>query len=191
MNTTEHLVEIYYRQKGFFTSSDIKVEHGNNRQFDLLAFNYKTQGICHVEINVAHNEHWADSLEKIKDKMEFKFFGKPRNNRPDNLNTDFNKGKTYFNSIKETYSKFGFDFQNIIRVWCIWCLPEEANKDKIDDLKNSIASEYDLNANNFQILLFRDDVLPFLLEKIGTSHYDDELLRTLSLIKEYNKQLKS
>ena len=53
-----------------------------------------------------------------------------------------------------------------------------------------MASEFNLQPDNFEILLFRDEVLTNLLNKIGTSHYDDELLRTLSLISEYRRQTK-
>lgn len=41
MNAAEHLVELYYRQKGCFTITDIKIENGNNRQMDLLAYDLK------------------------------------------------------------------------------------------------------------------------------------------------------
>ncbi|GAB3995131.1 hypothetical protein GCM10028807_34470 [Spirosoma daeguense] len=56
MNTAEHLVEIYYRQAGCFTMSDIKVISGNNRQLDLLAINIKTKKYYHIEVSVAHGE---------------------------------------------------------------------------------------------------------------------------------------
>jgi hypothetical protein len=187
MNTTEHLVEVYYRQQGCFTATDIKVERGNNRQLDLLAFNYKTKLFYHIEVSVAHGEHWAASLNDIKEKMRFKYFGEPLNKRPDNPNTDFAKGKKYLEPIKATYSKFGIDYNEIKRVWCVWCLNDTSTQE-IEDWKKSLALEYGLQTSNFEILSFRDEVLPKLLHNIGTAYYDDELLRTLSLIKEYNKQ---
>lgn len=187
MNTTEHLVEVYYRQQGCFTATDIKVERGNNRQLDLLAFNYMTKIFYHIEVSVAHGEHWAASLNDIREKIRFKYFGEPYNKRPDNPNTDFAKGKKYLEPIKETYTKFGIDYNLIKRVWCVWCLNDTTDQD-IENWKQSLASEFGLRASNFEILSFRDEVLPRLLENIGTAYYDDELLRTLSLIKEYNKQ---
>jgi len=53
-----------------------------------------------------------------------------------------------------------------------------------------MADQFDLKPDNFEILLFRDEVLTKLLSSIGTSNYDDELLRTLSLIVEHRKQTK-
>jgi hypothetical protein len=56
--------------------------------------------------------------------------------------------------------------------------------------QEQLAIKYDLKPENFQILLFRDEVLPFMLEIIGTSNYDDEILRIFSLLKQYEKQKK-
>ena len=186
MNTTEHLIEVYYRQLGCFTATDIKIIKGNNRQFDLLAFNFTTKKFYHIEVSVAHGEHWQGTLADIKEKIRYKFFGSPRNSRPNNPKTDFAKGKTYLDPIKATYSKFGVSYKDVIRVWCTWCLPE--TEVSLDDWKQELATEFDLQPENFELLLFRDTVLPALLENIGTAYYDDELLRTLSLIKEYNRQ---
>lgn len=186
MNTTEHLVEVYYRQIGCFTATDVKIAKGNNRQFDLLAYNLLTQKYYHVEICVAHGQQWQASLNDIKEMIRYKFFGLPKNLRPDNPNTDFNKGKSYLDSIKATYKKFGLNYEKVIRVWCTWCLTEPDSN--IDKWKTEIANEFKLKPDNFEKLPFRDTVFPELLSKIGTAHYDDELLRTLSLLSEYNKQ---
>ncbi|MGA3013862.1 MAG: hypothetical protein ABSD71_07480 [Bacteroidales bacterium] len=186
MNATEHLVEVYYRQLGCFTATDIKIPKGNNRQFDLLAFNYTTKKLYHVEISVAHGEHWAGNLNDLKKRIRFKFFGFPRNNRPENSKTDFAKGKTYLNAIKATYLKYGIDYSEVVRVWCTWCLPPE--KVTLDDWYQELATEFNLKSENFQLLLFRDTVIPTLLKNIGTANYDDELLRTLSLINQFNIQ---
>jgi len=186
MNTTEHLVEVYYRQIGCFTVTDIKVIKGNNRQFDLLAFNYKTKKFYHVEVSVAHGLQWTDSLNDIKKKIDYKFFGNPKDLRPENSKTDFTKEKKYLEQIKATYSKFGIDYNEVIRVWCTWFIQE--NDITVNNWKNELASEYNLKPENFEILLFRDTLLPTLLENIGTAYYDDELLRTLSLLKEYTRQ---
>lgn len=186
MNTTEHLVEVYYRQSGCFTATDIKIVKGNNRQFDLLAFNLQTQKYYHIEISVAHGQQWQASLNDIKERIRYKFFGSTKNLRPDNPNTDFNKGKSYLDSIKATYQKFGLEYDKLIRVWCTWCLTD--TNSAIDTWKIEIANDFNLKPDNFEILLFRDTVLPTLLANIGTAYYDDELLRTLSLISEYNRQ---
>jgi len=93
MNTTEHLVEIYYRQKGHFTVTDIKVDKGNNRQFDLLTFDSISKEFCHVEISVTHTLNWIRPLDSISEEVRFKFFGKPKNKRPGNLKLIMQKAK--------------------------------------------------------------------------------------------------
>jgi hypothetical protein len=186
MNTTEHLVEIYYRQKNYFTISDIKVINGNNRQFDLLAYDVIEKLFYHIEIGVTHTKGWQSSLEDLKDNIRYKFFGCVRNTRPDNSNTDYKKEKNYIKSIKSTYQKFGVDYKKVIRVWCAWSL--EATENEISTWKKELSQEFNINKKRFQILLFRDSVLPFLLESVGTANYDDKLYRTLSLVKEYNRQ---
>lgn len=187
MNPTEHLVELYYRQKGHFTITDIKVENGNNRQFDILTYDKKSDEFNHIEINVTHSQKWIRPLDSISEEIRFKFFGIPKNKRPNHPATDFARGKTYLDSIKTTYEKFGIDYNSIKRVWCTWCLTQ-SDIENISDWKNSIAEEFNLNPENFEILLFRDEVLTSLLKNIGTSNYDDALLRTLSLIGEHKKQ---
>jgi hypothetical protein len=187
MNATEHLVETYYRQIGHFTVTDIKVEKGNNRQFDILTFDNKTKKFCHVEVSVTHALNWVRPISSISEEVRFKFFGIPKDKRPGNQKTDFAKGKTYLEAIKATYVKFGIEYENVKRVWCTWCLSDE-DITKIDNWKKMMASEFKLQPDNFEILLFRDEVLMTLLKKIGTANYDDELLRTLSLISEYRRQ---
>jgi hypothetical protein len=39
-----------------------------------------------------------------------------------------------------------------------------------------------------EYLSFRDKVLPKLFEEVKTSNYDDEILRTFSLLNAYDKQ---
>ncbi|GAB3995129.1 hypothetical protein GCM10028807_34460 [Spirosoma daeguense] len=118
--------------------------------------------------------------------MGYKFFGVVRNSRPNNPKTDFMKGKSYLNSIKATYKNLGLEYDEVIRVWCTWCLSDKSST--IEAWKNEIAEEYNLKPDNFEILLFRDTVLPSVINSIGTSNYDDILLRTISLISEYNRQ---
>jgi hypothetical protein len=187
MNSTERLVEAYYRQKGHFTLTDVKVQNGNNRQFDILSYDSNSREFFHIEISVTHSLNWATNLSLITNEMRFKFFGIPKNKRPNNPKTDFNKGKTYVNAIKSTYSKYGINFETVNRVWCTWNLSQE-EIEKIESWKNSMKEEFKIEPNKFHILLFRDEVLQTLINKIGTSNYDDEILRTLSLISEYKKQ---
>lgn len=187
MNATEHLVETYYRQKGHFTVTDIKVDKGNNRQFDLLTFDNKTKTCYHIEVSVTHVLRWSHTLEYISEQVRSKFFGAPKNKRPGNRKTDYEKGKTYLESIKSTYAKYGIDYNNVKRVWCTWHL-SDLEFSKIESWKKIMAKEFSLLPDNFEILQFRDEVLSTLLDNIGTSNYDDELLRTLSLVIEHKRQ---
>ncbi len=187
MNATEHLVEAYYRFKGHFTVTDVKVEKGNNRQFDLLTFDGSTKKNYHIEANVTHSLNWQKDLENLTEESMIKFFGVPRNNRPENEKTDFIRGKTYLDSIKETYKKFNIDYDSVVRVWCVWSL-KTVDKNQIQLWKEKMSNKSNLKPENFEILLFRDEVLDFIMGTIGTSNYDDEILRTLSLLKEFGKQ---
>jgi hypothetical protein len=45
-----------------------------------------------------------------------------------------------------------------------------------------------LPEDRFELLSMRDEVLPKLSESIGTSNYDNDILRTISLISQYRKQ---
>jgi len=187
MNTTEHLVELYYRlcHKNF-TYTDFKIEGGNNRQFDVLAYSKMTNELRHIEVSVTHSTRWTADLENLKHDIRFKFFGIPKNKRPDNPNTDFNKGKTYRPQIVNAYRQFGFEWDEVIRVWCLWYHPNEPNV--INSWKDDLSQEFDLPAEKFEILSFRDKVLPELSESVGTSNYDDDILRTISLIDQRRRQ---
>jgi hypothetical protein len=190
MNTAEHIVETYYRiVRKCFTVSDIKILQGNNRQIDMLAFQPSDKKFYHIEVAVTHCENWCLSDEEIQDKIEYKFFGKARNSRPENLKTDFAKGKSYIEQIKKTYNLYGVDFNEVIRVWCSWYFKVEDRQ--IKKLKDTLAQSYNLSASNFELLSFRDTVIPDLSDAIGTSNYDDEILRTLSLLNQYKMQRNS
>ena len=118
--------------------------------------------------------------------FRFKFLCIPRNNRPDNPNTDFNKGKTYKNQIEHAYNQIGFEWNNVIRVWCLWYYPN--NEEEITNWKKELSKEFMLPEDRFELLSMRDEVLPKLSESIGTSNYDNDILRTISLISQYRKQ---
>lgn len=181
MNTTEHLVELYYRHcQNNFTYTDFKVSGGNNRQFDVLAYNKVNNVLRHIEVSVTHSTGWTANLDSLKNDIRFKFFGSPKNKRPNNPNTDFNKGKTYRPQIESAYNQFGFNWDEVIRVWCLWFYPSD--KSLIDNWREELSSEFSLNADNFEILSMRDEVIPSLIQSIGTSNYDDDILRTISLI---------
>ena len=90
--------------------------------------------------------------------------------------------------IKNTYAKYGFEFDKIIRVWCLWYISESQRK--FNEWKKTLSGLYHLPPNQFELLSFRDEVFPALLKNIGTSNYSDEVMRTISLLREYQKQVK-
>lgn len=190
MTTTEHIVETYYRVvKNCLTLTDFKVIGGNNRQMDVLAYSPTEKEFRHIEVSVTHSENWTADLDHVKNDIGFKFFGLPRNSRPNNPNTDFSKGKTYKQQIKNAYKTFGIDWDKVIRVWCLWRYTE--TQTEIDNWKLELQKEFNVNANRFELLSFRDTILPRLFEMIGTANYSDEIMRTISLIKEYDRQIKN
>ena len=74
MNTAEHLVELYYRQcHNSLTYTDLKIEGGNNRQFDVLAYSKMQNELRHIEVSVTHRTNWTKNLESLKSDFRFKF----------------------------------------------------------------------------------------------------------------------
>ena len=69
MNATEHLVELYYRQRNNLTFTDFKVEGGNNRQFDVLAYHKPTDKLRHIEVSVTH---WMSKINYDACEIYFK-----------------------------------------------------------------------------------------------------------------------
>ena len=181
MNAVEHIVECYFRYcKGCFTLSDVKIPGGNNRQCDLLAYNMKTLEQYHVESSVTHQENWCPDTEKLRGIFDKKFRGVPP--RREGSKTDFAKGKNYFENILQAYQDVGLDPQKIQRVFITW---EVADADNLDRFLTEYKQRYDVS---IQVWSFRDKILPELTAKVSTSNYDDEILRTLSLIRQRELQ---
>lgn len=136
----------------------------------------------HIEVRVAHGDgrKWSFVMADLKNLIRYKFFGQPKNKRPDVKSSDFNRGKEYKFQIEEMYKKFGFDPKQVVRVWCSWIAPNDISLNWAD----SLSLEFGLKNENFHILSFRDEVLKSLSEEIGTSNYEDEIMRTLSLLKQ-------
>ncbi|NLI99463.1 hypothetical protein GX441_12530 [bacterium] len=179
MNATEHIVETYYRLvKHCFTITDVQVEKGVNRQIDLLSFQ-KGSGECfHVETTVTHELSWRPSLNKLETYIEYKFFGKPK--------PSAKEAKNYYQNICETYKKFGIDHKSVKRVICVWDIKE--SKEEVEKWLRSQEENLRIQKRSLSILFFRDDVIPELLKEIGTSNYNDEVVRVLSLLEQYRKQ---
>ncbi len=181
MNAVEHIVECYFRYcKGCFTMVDVKIQAGNNRQADLLAYNLVTKEQYHIESSVTHCANWSPSADDLWEIFDKKFLGLPPER--EGKNTDRAKGKTYFNKIKQTYRGVGFSLSKIQRVFVTWSVADKAGLDKF------LASYSKDNGIRVSVLSFRDQILPELMKKISTSNYEDEVLRTLSLLRQHELQ---
>lgn len=188
MNTAEHIVESYFRLcRKCFTIVDLKVPHGNNRQFDILAYNIKEQLQYHIEVGVTHRQNWCSTFEEMSPQFEKKFFGvSPERKGKAGGTTDFEKGKSYFTQIEDAYSTIGFSPSDVRRVWVCWIVKEN------DDGKPFI---FDFHSKplekgfKIEILSLRDFILPELTIAIGTANYDDEILRTLGFVKQRELQI--
>ncbi|HHS49774.1 MAG TPA: hypothetical protein ENN07_01515 [candidate division Zixibacteria bacterium] len=113
---------------------------------------------------------------------EKKFFGAPdeRKGRSDGT-TDYEKGKSYYPHLMKTYEEYGFEPDEINRIWVYWILPKE-------DSSNIDRIEYD--NKKVEIISFRDSIIPELESLIGSSNYNDNILRTISFLNERDNQLK-
>lgn len=184
MNTTEKIVESYFRLcRSCFTMADLKVISGNNRQIDLLAFNPKTAEQYHVEVSVTHQENWCPTSEELFPEFEKKYFGAPTKRQ--GKNTDYALGKTYEKQIYKTYESVGLNPRTIKRVWVCWTVVEA---EEIDQQLTAYCRKRGLGRGAIEILGFRDVVIPSLMEKVATANYEDDVLRTLSLLQQFEKQ---
>lgn len=183
MNTVEHIVECYFRQcRSCFTVTDVKIQAGNNRQCDLLACNLITQEQYHVESSVTHSLRWVPSMERLREIFDGKFRGIPP--KKEGAKTDHAKGKSYLECIVQAYRSVGFEPAKVRRVFVTWVVPDV---DAWDGLLDEYLAEHGIK---IEVMSLRDEVLPQLLEKVSTSNYDDEILRTFSLLRQRELQIK-
>lgn len=184
MNTTEKIVESYFRLcHGCFTMADMKVINGNNRQIDLLAVNIKTNEEYHVEVSVTHQENWCPTIEDLFPEFEKKYFGAPT--KREGKNTDYVLGKTYEKQIYKTYESVGLNPKSIKRIWVCWTV---VDSDNIDWQMEQYCKKKGIKKSAIEILSFRDVIIPSLMKKVATSNYEDDVLRTLSLLQQFEKQ---
>lgn len=156
---------------------DVKVQRGNNRQFDLLAVNLKTKQQFHIESSVTHCERWQPTTAKLFALFDKKFFGVPPVRT--GPRTDHSRGRQYKEEIFSMYSSVGFSAESVERVFCCWVPP--SNKDLMQMISDYSSKQ---GIRPITVLSFRDEVLPRLEKKIATSNYEDEALRTLSLLQQ-------
>jgi hypothetical protein len=181
MNTVEHIVESYFRLcRNCLTYSDVKVIGGNNRQLDLIAVSLKTDEQFHIECSVTHCENWCPNSQKLITAFEKKFSGIPA--KKPGPNTDSAKGKRYGGAIGSMYTRLGLSLEKVKRVWICWTVKDPENLARLQD-------DYFVRTGyRVEVLSFRDDILPELTDAVSTANYDDEVLRTFSLIKQWKAQ---
>jgi|GEM_PF-1458468 len=186
MTATEKIVESYFRlYKKCFTLPDVKIVEGNNRQIDLLAYCVAQGDQYHIEVSVTHCENWCPDATELKDNFDKKFFGfVPKRV---GKNTDYSKRKTYKKNIYDTYKKYGLNPNKIQRIWVCWLLVDQAN---VQRELNKYYRKRKIQNNPIKIISFRDTIIPDLLKKVSTSNYEDDSLRFLSLLRQYEKQTK-
>lgn len=183
MNAVEHIVEAYYRIcRKCFTMHDVKIPGGNNRQFDLLAINLSDGSQYHVECSVTHVPRWCPDTAELKEDFDQKFLGIPT--KREGPNSDFTRGKTYKKQIFDAYRLFGLSPEKLQRVWVFWTSKDPEN---LDSFCNAYKEE---NGIRVYALSLRDEIIPDLQKAVETANYDDEVLRTLSLLKQKENQTK-
>jgi len=181
MNTVEHIVESYFRLcRNCFTYGDVKVVSGNNRQIDILAVSLTTGEQFHIECSVTHCKQWCPTAEKLISEFERKFSGVPR--PKEGRNTDSTKGKNYGVAITGMYQRLGIDEAKINRIWICWTVKDPEN------LQKHLGRYCVRTGQKVEVISFRDRILPELLKAVSTANYDDEVLRTFSLFKQWDKQ---
>jgi len=181
MTTTERIVESYYRLiKGCFTMADVKVMNGNNRQFDLLAYCLASAEQYHVEISVMHGD-WRNTVKDLSLDLDRKFFGDPASRG------DIDKGESFLKNIQATYESVGFKYEDVRRVWVCWTVKaiHKATQKDIQQMLDDCCKEHGLNPGTITVVSFRDEILKDLLEKVEGANYQDDALRTLSLVQKF------
>jgi hypothetical protein len=183
MNAVEHIVECYFRQcKGCFTITDVKIQAGNNRQCDLLAYDLINKKQYHVESSVTHSKKWMPDMEQLRGIFDGKFRGTPP--KREGKKTDHTRGKSYFECIVQAYRNVGFEPTKVSRVFVTWTV---SDIDALARLLNEYQGEHGIK---IEVMSLRDEILPKLLEKVSTSNYEDEILRTFSLLRQRDLQTK-
>lgn len=183
MNAAEQLVEAYFQHVGgCFTRGDVKVSNGVGRQFDLVALKLSPRQAFHIEVDVTHELGWCRKPAERSAYIEKKFFGAPPERKGASAGrTDFERGKTYFNAILAQYERLGLASQRIQRVLVSWVLHEDHTVAyrQLDHESNAASGSYKVH-----FISFRNLILPALLQEVGKSNYENEMLRVLSLTKQ-------
>jgi len=92
----------------------------------------------------------------------------------------------FLGEILDTYNQFGIR-EISKRVICVWY-----SEVKIDELKTELKKRLDKKyhkyVNTLEIWSLRDKVITSIVKEMGTSNYEDEVLRTISFYREFANQ---
>jgi hypothetical protein len=188
MNAAERVVECYFRYcRGCLTIPDVKIKGGNNRQIDLLAWNQKQKIAFHVESSVTLSGKYFNKSSSWKHPFTIfqnKFFGQPKALQNHSHIPHINDKE--YAKVKSTYTTYGFDAAETRRVWVCWNLLDyKVSKSELENYFHLRSVEKHL----FEVISFRDEIIPKLQKEIGSSNYEDDVLRTFSFFAERDDQI--
>ncbi len=189
MNTAERIVESYFRYcRGCLTIPDVKIAGGNNRQIDLLAWHAKTGTAYHVESTVVPSGRYfnkSSSWRPVTEIFQNKFFAQKKVRQTDAF-IPANDDMEYL-KLQRTYELYNFVPKQLKRVWVCWDLDDY--RVTVPDIVSYFAAR-DVPQHLVEVISFRDEVVPALEREIGSSNYEDDVLRTFSFFSERAEQLK-
>ena len=96
---------------------------------------------------------------------------------------DIAKGKSFLQNVKNTYEIVGFKYEAVRRVWVCWAV--NASLEELQKVLDDCCKENGLNPGMITVVSFRDVILKDLLQTIEGANYQDDALRTVSLVKQF------
>jgi len=153
MEVEEHIVEEYFRRKGYLTNSNIRLE--GNREIDIIALNREEKRYLHIEVSV----RLGYSFQLVDNAHKFDILNYPKKKFEDP------RVKEYIRGI------FGTDdYEKVIVIW---------SKPKRDweEIKEAA------NKQKITVLFLEDILKELLTDlKHDKKNQRDEIIRTLQLV---------
>jgi len=153
MEVEEHIVEEYFRRKGYLTNSNIRLE--GNREIDILAMDHLKKDYLHIEVSVRIGYDF-----QLEDKTHmFDIINYPKKKFDDQIIQDY------------VTKQFGTkDYKKIVVIW-----------DKPKKYWEEIKTE--AKKKSITILLLKDILKELLEDlKQDTKNQRDSVIRTIQLI---------
>jgi hypothetical protein len=117
---------------------------------------------------------------------EFKFCGFNKPDPKESFEPELEAPGKHRDAILAAYKAFGVqDTNQVERVLCSWTVQDP---EKLPEIQETFMKKHGFK---FSYLSFRDIVLPEVEKYVGTSNYDDDILRTLSLVRQMDLQQSS